>query len=143
VPPDVQQRARRALDEAMAELAPAATAPRPTRVAFLQRWRSALRVPVLVPAALAAGALFMVALHGPVGSGPPGGEQSRGVAPEKTRMRVTAVEAPVRSRPSRQSDLVATIRRGATVDVAGVERDWYEVHLDGGGRGWVEREAFE
>ena len=23
------------------------------------------------------------------------------------------------------------------------ERDWYEVHLDGGRQGWVEREAFE
>jgi hypothetical protein len=144
VPTHVQQRARLALESAMAELAPAVASPRPARVAFLHRWRGALRIPVLVPAALAAGALVMVALHGPLGSGSTlPGEQSRAVAPDSARLRVTAVEAPVRSRPSRQSDLVTTVRRGVMVDVAGVERDWYEVHLDGGRQGWVEREAFE
>lgn len=144
VPADVHQRARIALEAAMAELAPAAAPPRPARVLFFQRWREALRVPVLVPAALAAGALVMVALHGPLGSGSSvPGERSRAVAPDAATMRVTAVEAPVRSRPSNQSELVTTVRRGATVVVAGVERDWYEVQLDGGRQGWVEREAFE
>jgi len=144
VPTGVQQRARLALESALAELAPAAAPRRPARVAFFHRWRGALRVPVLVPAALAAGALVMVALHGPLHSGSAlPGERSRAVPAESSRLRVTAVEAPVRSRPSRQSDLVTTVRRGATVDVAGIERDWYEVHLDGGRQGWVEREAFE
>ncbi len=144
VPLDVQERARRALDAAIVELAPSPARPAMARVAFLDRWRQALRVPVLVPAALAAGALFMVALHAPMRTGPTaGGEQSRAVMPDAAKMRVTAVEAPVHSRPSRQSEIVGTVRRGAMVVVAGSERDWYEVHPDGIAAGWVEREAFE
>ena len=40
-------------------------------------------------------------------------------------------------------EVVATVRRGTLVEVAGEERDWFEVRLDGGRPGWVEREAFE
>ena len=70
------------------------------------------------------------------------GEQSRAVAPSAVKLRVTAVEASVRSRPSMQSEVVGTVRRGALVEVAGEERDWYQIRVDGR-PGWVEREAFE
>jgi len=71
------------------------------------------------------------------------GERSRALAPSSVTLRVTAVQAAVRSRPSMQSEVVATVRRGTPVEIAGEERDWYEVRLDGGRPGWVEREAFE
>jgi len=143
VPADVQLRARHAIEAGLTGLRPlAADAPR--SVALLHRARRLLRLPVLVPAALAAGALLAVALQpgwiGPTGSG----ERSRAVSPAASaKLRVTAVEATVRSRPSMQSEVVGTVRRGALVEVAGEERDWYEVRLDGGRPGWVEREAFE
>jgi uncharacterized protein YgiM (DUF1202 family) len=110
---------------------------------LLDRLRGLLRVPVLVPAALAAGALLTVALQPGSMERPDSGELNRAVAPDSVRMRVTAVEATVRSRPSMQSETVATVHRGTIVEVAGGERDWYEVRLDSGPKGWVEREAFE
>jgi anti-sigma factor RsiW len=146
VPTRIQARARLALETGMRELAAANGQMRPVAPrapALLDRVRALFRAPVLVPAALAAGALVMVALQqgriDPAGSG----ERSRAVAPDSTTLRVTAVEATVRSRPSMQSQIVATVRRGALVQIAGEERDWYEVRVDGGQPGWVEREAFE
>jgi uncharacterized protein YgiM (DUF1202 family) len=49
----------------------------------------------------------------------------------------------VYSRPSGRSDVVGSVRRGTTVDVAGEEREWYQVRLDDGRAGWIAREAFE
>jgi anti-sigma factor RsiW len=141
VPTDVQTRGGVVLEAAMAELAAAAPR-RPARIAVLDRWRRVLRAPVLVPAALAATALFAIALRAPIGSRPASGERARAVAPDAGRMRVTAVDATVWSRPSRQSDVLGEVHRGTVLDVAGVERDWYEVRLDGRA-GWIEREAFE
>jgi hypothetical protein len=146
VPMNVQHRARLAFEANLPDAAPAGEAPayaQPRGVAFLDRLRGFLRVPVLVPAAMAAGALLMVALQpGSTGRGG-SGELSRAIAPDTVRLRITAVEATVHSRPSMQSQSVATVRRGAVVEVAGEERGWYEVRLDGGRQGWVEREAFE
>ena len=48
------------------------------------------------------------------------GERSRAIAPETVRLRVSAVEATVRSRPSMQSEVVATVQRGA--DAGGCRR---------------------
>ena len=143
VPAGVQQRARLAFEAGT--LAPAAdSAPyvEPRGPALLDRLRGLLRVPVLVPAAVAAGALLTVAVQ-PGRVEQPSGERGRAVAPDTARLRVTAVEAIVRSRPSNQSEVVATVRRGTVMDVAGEERDWYEVRLESGRPGWVEREAFE
>jgi anti-sigma factor RsiW len=146
IPAGIQQRAQAALEAGLRELAPAAERPLPVEpraVPLLSRVRELLRAPVLVPAALAAGALFMVAVqpgaHDQAGSG----DRNRAIAPDTVKLRVTAIEATVRSRPSMQSETVATVSRGATVEVNGEERDWYQVRLDGGRQGWVEREAFE
>jgi anti-sigma factor RsiW len=146
VPIDIQLRARKALEAAVRDLAPLAEprqATEPRRTVLLHRVRERLRLPVLVPAALAAGALLMVANRSVTTdqSGPT--ERSRAVAPDAVKRRVTAVEATVRSRPSMQSDVVATVRRGTVAEITGEERDWYEVRIDGGHPGWVEREAFE
>lgn len=138
VPASVQRRARDAF--ATPETVPAV----PAHVASLARWRRALRAPVLIPAALAAGALLMVALRAPFDLPLGGGEErARSVLGESAPLRVTVAEAVVRSRPSRQSDIVTTLGRGTAARVAGIERDWYEVQIDGKRLGWVEREAFE
>lgn len=153
VPAGVQQRARLAFETGIVPPPPALERPRyaePGRVALLDRLRGLLRVPILVPAAIAAGALLMVSLQqGPVElqQGPvdqnSGTERSRAIAPDIVKLRVRAVEATVRSRPSMQSEVVATVQRGVTLEVAGEERGWFQVRLEGGRPGWVEREAFE
>src|SRR5215475_13625909 len=144
VPSGVQQRARLAFEAGLHAEAHAA-APRfePRGTALLGRLRGLLRVPVLAPAALAAGALLVVALHAGWSERPVSDERIRAVEPDVVKRRITAVEATVRSRPSMQSDVVATISRGTVVEVAGMERDWYQVRLDGGRAGWLEREAIE
>lgn len=148
VPSGLQQRAMVAFDAARTETVPTPVAERPRfveprGVALLDRLRSLLRVPVLIPAAVAAGALLTVAVQPGAKDRAVPGELSRAVAPDSVRMRITAIEVTVRSRPSMQSETVATLQRGSVVEVAGGERDWYEVRLDGGSKGWVEREAFE
>lgn len=143
VPPEVRRRADAALAAEVAQMAPRPQPRESTVVRRFQRWREALRVPMLVPVALAAGALFVLALQ-PGWMDPGGGEErSRAAAPSAARLRVTAVEAAVHSRPSMRSDVVGTVRRGAVMEVTGEERDWYSVRLDGSGMGWVERDAFE
>jgi anti-sigma factor RsiW len=147
VPVGVQQRARLAFETGTVSPTLAAERPRRVetgRVALLDRLRGLLRVPILVPAALAAGALLAVSLQPGQVDQNTSGERSRAIAPETVRLwRITAVEATVRSRPSMRSEVVATVQRGARLEVAGEERDWYEVRLEGGRPGWVEREAFE
>jgi anti-sigma factor RsiW len=142
VPTDIQRRAALAIESGWADPTPRVHRIEP-RLAVLHRVRELLRKPVLVPAALAAGAMLTVALHPGWIQSAGNAERSRAVAPDTAMRRVTAVEATVRSRPSMQSEVVATVRRGTLMEVAGEERDWLEVRLDGGRPGWVEREAFE
>jgi len=146
VPADVQERARVALEAAVREMAPATERPlaaEPRGIVLLHRLRERLRAPILVPVALAAGALLMVGLQTGRMDQAGSGERSRAIAPDAVKLRVTAVEATVRSRPSMQSEVVATVRRGTVVEVSGEERDWYQIRTEGGHPGWVEREAFE
>lgn len=150
IPAGVVRRAQAVLPAALAELAPqAAPAPRPQLVlarevapGLLERLRGWLRVPVLAPLAVAATALFVVAIGWNGAIAPGGGERSRAVAPATARLRVTA-DGIVYSRPSGKSEVVGTVSRGATVEVAGEERGWYEVRLDDGRAGWVLQESFE
>lgn len=146
VPAGVQQRARLAFETGTVVPLPGVERPRPVetgRAALLDRLRGLLRAPILVPTALAAGALLAVSLQPGNGEQNTGSERSRAIAPQSVRLRVRAVVAAVRSRPSMQSDVLATVQRGTTFEIAGEERDWYEVRLEGGRPGWVEREAFE
>jgi anti-sigma factor RsiW len=148
IPPAVQRRAAAALLDGLIELAPReAEGPRavPLRHApsLAERMRGWLRIPVLAPMALAAAALFMVVLGRQPNSAPNDVERSRALPASHTSLRVTAPEAPVYQRPSGQSAVIGTVRRGAVIEVAGEERGWYEVRLEGGSPGWVAREAFE
>ena len=99
-------------------------------------------VPVLVPTAMAAGALFMVVLQEtrlPVGQG---NERTRAVSVQQS-VRVTAPETIVRSKPDPRADEIATVARGTMVAVTDEERNWLRVDLHEGRTGWVERRAFE
>ena len=151
IPAGVVRRAQAVLPAAMAELSPA-VAPTPrlepvlareARVGMIERLRSWLQVPVLAPLALAAMALFMVSTGWRPSTEPAGIERSRALPPASARLRVTADETTLYSRPSGKSDPLATVRHGATVEVAGEDRGWYEVRLDDGRSGWILREAFE
>src|SRR5262249_44814510 len=145
VPDGLRQRVHAVLDEGVRELIAEVATARPVvtpGAALLQRVLSWFRLSVLVPIVAGATALLVVALQ-PTRNEPTSvGERSRAVAPAATTLRVTAVEATVRSRPSMQSEVVGTVHRGALLEVAGEERDWYQIQVDGR-PGWVEREAFE
>ncbi len=145
VPLELNRRALRAFAGEPAESAAAAPAspPRPSWASRLARARGLLRLPVMVPAALAAGALLAVGLQSGVLQHSATSEGTRAVALPSANRRVTAVEAAVHSRPSLQSSVVGSVRRGTMVAVSGEERDWYEIRVDGGPLGWVEREAVE
>jgi len=105
------------------------------------RLAAVLRLPILVPLALAAGALLVVTTQLRQGGEPPR-ELSRSV-PMQQRVRVTAPEAVVRAQPSSHADSLATLTRGAAVDVREEQHDWYRVVLPDGKSGWVERRAFD
>ncbi|MGH7786882.1 MAG: SH3 domain-containing protein, partial [Candidatus Binatia bacterium] len=147
IPPAVQHRAGLALERGLRELeresgSAEVRVAQHHHVGLLERLSSWLRVPVLVPAAVAAGALLaLVSLQQP--TDPTAGERSRAVAPASATLRVRAVEAAVYSRPSMQSQIIATVKRDTRLEVAGEERGWYEVRLEGGSAGWVAQEAFE
>jgi len=100
-----------------------------------------VRLPVLIPVSVAVGALLMVASQTWLSPTPPR-EMTRSV-PLQQRLRITAPDAVVRVQPAARADAVATLSRGALVDVTGEERDWYRVALPNGTEGWVERRAFE
>lgn len=99
-----------------------------------------LRLPVLVPAAVAAGAILVIGVQsdnaGPASSG------IRAVQQVST-MRVTASRVFVRELPRATGQVVAELTAGEQVRVASEDRDWYRVILSDERSGWVEREAFE
>jgi anti-sigma factor RsiW len=146
VPAAVRERARAAFETNLGELAAASTGlvreAKPWRERIEQRFSFWLRLPVLVPVSVAAGALLMVSLQetGLMTASPPG--LTRAVQRE-AQLRVTAVEGRVHRQPSRRAEVVAIVPRGESLEVDGIERDWYRVTLADGRIGWIERDAFE
>jgi Bacterial SH3 domain/Putative zinc-finger len=107
-----------------------------------RRLSAHIRLPVLVPAAVAAGALLVVAGEHNWMKPEPLKEMTRSVPSHRT-LRITAPEAVVRAQPNSRTAIVATLDRGAALEVTSLEKDWYRVTLPGGAEGWVERQAFE
>ncbi len=107
-----------------------------------RRLSAHIKLPALVPAALAAGALLVVAGEQNWLNLAPPKELTRAVPVHRT-LRITAPEAIVRAQPSTRTEIVTTLSRGTTLEVAGLEKDWYRVVLPSGAEGWVERQAFE
>jgi anti-sigma factor ChrR (cupin superfamily) len=148
VPASVFRRAQAVLPDALAEIAPRRAPVRVQPVAsqaspgLLERLRGWLTMPALAPMAVGALAVFAVAVGLRPSSAPPDAERSRALAPAAVRMRVTG-ETTLYSRPSGNSDALGSVSRGAGAEVAGEERDWYQVRLEDGRSGWIVREAFE
>jgi len=107
-----------------------------------RRLSAHIRLPALVPAAVAAGALLVVAGEHNWTQPEPLTEMSRAV-PSRRPLRITAAEAIVHAQPNPHTAALATFSRGATLEVTSLEKDWYRVTLPGGAEGWVERQAFE
>lgn len=116
----------------------------------LRTWTSAvsarlsafLRLPVLVPAAVAAVVLLAIATQ-QMWLGPQvQREMSRSIGRRET-LRVTANEAVVRVQPVPQGAALASLKRGTRVEVVGDKGDWYQVLLPDGKEGWIDRSAFE
>ncbi|MFQ5664937.1 MAG: zf-HC2 domain-containing protein [Candidatus Binatia bacterium] len=107
-----------------------------------RRLSAHIKLPVLVPAAVAAAALLVVATEQTWVTPAPQRELTRAVPMHQT-LRVTAQEAIVRNQPSTRTQIVGTLQHGTTIEIAGQERDWYRVTLPDGTEGWVERRAFE
>ena len=101
-----------------------------------------LRLPVLVPLSLAAGALLMVSIQ-ETGILSPAPRVLTRAVDRDAHLRVTVPEANVRLEPHRKAEVVAVVRRGTIVEIAGEDRDWYQVKLSDDRLGWVERDAFE
>lgn len=98
------------------------------------------RLPILVPAALAAGALFTVVVESQWSSSAPR-EQMRSL-PQRT-IEVTAVEATARTAPHADAAALAKLSRGEVLQLRGEESGWYHVALSDGREGWIERHACE
>jgi hypothetical protein len=124
------------------------SSPRP-RPASAERWiqlarsraASWLRLPILAPAAMALIAIVVLGtqidwMHTPAR------ELSRSVM-VRERLRVTAPEALVRPQPESELPQIATLRRGAQVEVVDERGSWYRVVMSDGTEGWMERRAFE
>lgn len=101
-----------------------------------------LRLPILVPIGVAAGAILMVtvqdARRGPLAPS----DMSRAVGQQEV-LRVTVQQARVWTAPTTRSEIIATVSKGSELRVAATERHWYQVVLAEGQVGWVERAAFE
>jgi hypothetical protein len=106
-----------------------------------QRLAAMIRMPVLVPAAVAALALIVIVprLQTPTGSQE---ELSRAVELRQPA-RVTADIAVVRAARSGDAAVLVTLARGDRAILTAEEDGWYRVALADGAEGWVERRAFE
>lgn len=146
VPEAIRARAMQALASSVEEQPGAqmrAVAARPGWLHGTRRALSALlRLPILIPVGVAAGAILMVAVQdtwrGPVV--PAGLSRSVG---EQEVLRVTSPQARIWSAPTTRSEIIATVGKGTELRVAATERHWYQVVLPKGQMGWIERNAFE
>jgi anti-sigma factor RsiW len=141
VPKSVQRRAMAALGgvPAGARNGPGARGVRRLLAAARAGLPSLVRIPVLVPIAVAAVAVVVITSR----------DDRLGVSRDMSRSvhvvqqrRVTAMRAPVHAQPSSHAPVVGTLHRGDRVEVRDEERVWLRVALGDGTEGWVERDAF-
>jgi len=141
IPDAIAARVRPPVPVASPAAAPVTPARRSDWVAAVREWAGSLgRLPILVPAAVAAVAVLLI-VSPPPSTTPSGG--SRAVPGSSATLRVTGHHVPVYERPSSRTAEIANLDRGEYVTVRGEDRNWYRVALPDGREGWVEREAFE
>jgi anti-sigma factor RsiW len=116
--------------------AQAALAPQPA-LAGNRRVPLLLRLPILIPMSLAAGALLVVGTHTWLAPHPPR------VLNRAVQIQRTTHAAAVHARPSAQASVVASLNAGEMVEVHATQPGWYRIALPDGGEGWVEAQALE
>jgi anti-sigma factor RsiW len=102
-----------------------------------------LRLPVLLPTAFAAGAVFFIAVNAANLAPRARLDQTRGASAFTQDRRVTTADVLVRSDPRDTAAVVGRVARGVAVAVQAEERQWLLVSLPTGEQGWVPRRAFE
>ncbi len=138
VPADI---AARALADDRPHRRPA-VAERAGAFAGLRDWLVAsIRLPVLVPAAIAALALIVVV---PRLQTPDESNEALSRAVELRQVaRVTVDTAAVHAERDQTSGVIMTLNRGDRAVLVGEQGDWYRVALADGSQGWIERRAFD
>ncbi len=106
------------------------------------RFSTFLRLPILVPVAVAAGAVIVLTVNNAVLTSAPR-ELTRSVPLHQQTLRVTATQTNLRNQPSANADVIATLSHGTLVQLRGEDREWYHVVVPDGREGWVDRRAFE
>lgn len=96
-----------------------------------------LRLPILIPMSLAAGALLVVATHTWL-EPPPSRVLIRAV-----QMQRTTQAAAVHAQPFGQAPVVASLNGGEMVEIHAEQAGWYRVALPDGREGWIEARSFE
>lgn len=108
----------------------------------LREWMAAaIRMPVLVPAALAALALIVVVPR--LQTTPAPQEELSRAVELRQAARVTADSVAIRAGRSTDATVIETLVRGDRAILTAEEDGWYRVALADGAEGWVERSAFE
>ena len=102
-----------------------------------------LRLPVLLPATFAAGAVFFIAVNATNVALRVRLDQTRGASAFTPNRRVTTADVLLRSDPRDTAAVVARVARGVAVEVQAEEREWLLVSLSTGEQGWMPRRAFE
>jgi hypothetical protein len=100
------------------------------------------RFSLIVPGAVATAALLVLVTQSTWMNPAPQQERSRSIEMHQM-LRVTASEASVRGEPAIRTPALATLRRGAQVQILGTQGEWYHVELPDGRAGWMEGHAFE
>lgn len=108
-----------------------------------RRLSAHIRIPALVPAAVAAGALLVIAGEYAWQQPAQLREMTRAVPSPHRLLRVNATRAVVHVQPNSRTEVIASLDRGTRLEVTELEKDWYRVILPSGAEGWVERSAFE
>jgi len=103
--------------------------------------RNPLRLPLLIPAAFAAGLLLAVAARTWV-LPRPDSVQMRGVPP-RGEMSVRVLQAVMREAPARSAELRGTLEQGAIVRVEDQQSGWCLVTLEDGRTGWLECDTLQ
>jgi anti-sigma factor RsiW len=102
-----------------------------------------LRLPVLLPTAFAAGAVFFIAVNAASLVPRARLDRTRGASAFTQNRRVTTADVLVRLDPRDTAAVVARVARGVAVEVQAEEREWLLVSLPTGEQGWMPRRAFE
>lgn len=96
-----------------------------------------LRLPILIPISLAAGALLVVGVETLVGPA------RSPVLIRAVQIQRTTHETPVHAQPSGRAPVVASLNAGESVEVRSEQPGWYHVTLADGSEGWIDARAFE